>query len=93
MCVCVHALYACSASFVSERRMYRWTVQDIGNGEDCATPDGKGEPTYDYVEVNPAAKCGDDRDGGGGGQEPVSLVMSPQSARAPWPVRQKVTLF
>ena len=42
--VCMHALYTCSASFFSVRRMHSWPVQAIGNGEDYAIPpEGSGE--------------------------------------------------
>ena len=48
--VCMHALYTCSASLFSVRRMHSWPVQAIGNGEDYAIPpDGNGEPVYDYI--------------------------------------------
>ena len=71
MCVCVHALYACYASFFSVRRMCSWTVQDTGNVEDhTIPPDGDGVPVHDFMDVHPAAQCGDNRDEEAGPSEP-----------------------
>ena len=92
VCVCVCLLYACSASSFSGRRLCSWTVQDSGNGEDYVIPsDGNDEPVYDFMEVNPAIQCGDNRDEGAGPSEP--RYATPHSARALRPMKQKVTLL
>ena len=88
----MHALYTCSASLFSVRRMRSWTVHAIGNGEDYAIPpEGSGESVYDYVVVNLAAQCGDNRDEEAGPSEPCYAI--PHSARAPQPMKQKETLL
>ena len=99
-CVCIYALYTCSASLFSVRRMHSWPVQAIGNGEDYAIPpagngepipEGSGDPVYDYVVVNLAAQCGENRDEEAGRSEPC--YATPHSARAPQPMKQKETLL
>ena len=63
----------------------------IGNGEDYATPEGSGDSVYDYVVVNLAAQCGNNRDEEAGCSEPC--YVTPHSARAPQPMKQKETLL
>ena len=94
VCVCIYALYTCSATLFSVRRMRSWpcwTVQAIGNGEDYANPEGSGESVYDYGVANLAAQCGNNRDEEAGPSE--LRYATPHSARAPQPMKQKETLL